>query len=77
VDFKEPALVLKNRIDAINKVNLRKLSEKELRTLENSDNLSQHFKKQVFEELTNRNLTGIKKLRQGTSHRPKKNKGGV
>jgi hypothetical protein len=61
-------------IEAVNKANLKRLNEKDLRALENSENVSQHFKKQAFEVLTNRNKTEVKKERFGTSHRNKKHK---
>jgi hypothetical protein len=63
-----------DNIEDINKSNLRRLSEMELWAIKKSDNVSEHFKTLVFDELTNRGKTEVKKERFGTSHRKKKHK---
>lgn len=63
-----------DRIEAVNKANLKRLSETELRSIENSDNVSQHTKLLAFNELTSRNKTAVQIERLGNSFRKKKGK---
>lgn len=65
-----------DKVESVNRANLKRLNVKELRALENSDNVSRHTKVLAFNELTVRNKTNVIIERIGDATRKRKNKAG-